>query len=97
PLSALLLYATLFRSQVLACLNEGDTHGASEPSPWVVRFAGLAPSAAIVLDVAAGSGRHTRLFVERGHRAVAVDRDTGALPALGADRKSTRLNSSPCP
>jgi len=34
---------------------------------------------ATVLDVAAGGGRHTRLFVERGHGVVAVDRDTTGL------------------
>jgi SAM-dependent methyltransferase len=32
-----------------------------------------------VLDVAAGAGRHTQLFLERGHPVVAVDRDTSRL------------------
>jgi SAM-dependent methyltransferase len=48
-------------------------------SAWVVRHAGLVPAGATVLDVAAGGGRHTRLFLERGHPVVAVDRDVSAL------------------
>jgi SAM-dependent methyltransferase len=54
--------------------------GASE---WVIRFAGLVPPAGRVLDVAAGSGRHSRFFLDRGHPVTAVDRDTSGL----ADRK----------
>lgn len=52
-----------------------------EPSPWVVRFAPLVAAGGAVLDVAAGAGRHTRLFLERGHPVVAVDRDVSALTA----------------
>lgn len=51
----------------------------SSPSSWVVRHAALVPAGAPVLDVAAGAGRHTRLFLERGHPVVAVDRDVSAL------------------
>jgi SAM-dependent methyltransferase len=35
-----------------------------------------------VLDVACGSGRHTRLFLARGHRVVAVDRDLSGVADL---------------
>lgn len=35
-----------------------------------------------MLDVACGAGRHTRLFLERGHRVVAVDRDLGGIEDL---------------
>ena len=45
----------------------------------MVRFAGLVPPGGQVLDVAAGGGRHTRLFLDRGHPVVAVDRQTDAL------------------
>lgn len=41
----------------------------------------LAPGC-LVLDVACGSGRHTRLAIEQGHRVVAVDRDAQALSGL---------------
>jgi SAM-dependent methyltransferase len=57
----------------------------SEPSEWIARFAGLAPPAGRVLDVAAGSGRHTRFFLERGHPVTAVDRDTSGLADLKDD------------
>ena len=60
--------------------TEADNrHGASGPSAWVQRFAAMVPSGGAVLDVAAGSGRHSRLFLEQGHRVVAVDRDPGRL------------------
>ena len=58
---------------------------AAEASEWIVRFAGLVPPAGRVLDVAAGSGRHTRFFLERGHPVTAVDRDTSALADLKDD------------
>jgi SAM-dependent methyltransferase len=48
-------------------------------SAWVLRHAALVPAGAPVLDVAAGAGRHARLFLERGHPVVAVDRDVSSL------------------
>jgi SAM-dependent methyltransferase len=53
-----------------------------DPSPWVVRFAGLVAADGDVLDVACGAGRHTRLWLELGHRVVAVDRDLSGLADL---------------
>ena len=47
-------------------------------SPWVRRFAPLAP-AGEVLDLACGSGRHARLFASLGHPVLALDRDPAAL------------------
>jgi SAM-dependent methyltransferase len=59
-------------------------HGPLDPSSWIVRHAGLVPAGGAVLDVAAGAGRHARLFLERGHPVTAVDRDTARLaPAPG--------------
>jgi len=53
-------------------------------SPWVARFAPLAP-AGEVLDLACGGGRHARLFAARGHAVLALDRDPAALgTAAGA-------------
>lgn len=54
------------------------------PSPWIVQWAGLVPAGAAVLDVAAGGGRHSRFFIDRGHKVTAIDRDVGALTP-GAD------------
>ena len=54
----------------------------TEPSPWVRRFAPLAPEGGLVLDLGAGNGRHGRYFLDRGHPIVAVDRDVSALVDL---------------
>ncbi len=60
-----------------------DPHGSETPSSWVARFARLVPKGP-VLDLAAGRGRHSRLFAQRGHPVVAVDRDVSFLVGLGA-------------
>jgi SAM-dependent methyltransferase len=57
-------------------------HAELPPSPWIVRFASLVPTGGIVLDLAAGSGRHTRFFRGRGHPVTAVDRDVTALARI---------------
>jgi SAM-dependent methyltransferase len=59
-----------------------DGHGRGSPSGWVERFASLAPAGLVVLDIACGSGRHTRLFLDRGHEVVALDRDVSGLDDL---------------
>jgi hypothetical protein len=61
-----------------------DPHCDAPPSAWVNRFAHLVAKGSDVLDVAAGAGRHCRLFLERGYRMVAVDRDTSQLTGLPA-------------
>ncbi len=55
---------------------------ATEASPWVRRFAPLAPLGGTVLDVACGSGRHTRLFLDLGYGVTAIDRDTSGVADL---------------
>ena len=49
------------------------------PSPWIVQWAGLIPPGATVLDVAAGGGRHTTFFAERGCKVTAIDHDISRL------------------
>ena len=49
------------------------------PSPWVLRWAPLV-TRGTVLDVASGGGRHSKLFVDRGLKVVAVDREAQAIP-----------------
>ena len=46
-----------------------------------MQWAGLIAPEAAVLDVAAGGGRHSRFFADRGHRVTAVDRDTSRVAA----------------
>jgi SAM-dependent methyltransferase len=55
-----------------------------EASDWVARFADLVPAGGRVLDVAAGSGRHARFFLGRGHPVTVVDRDTSGVADLAA-------------
>jgi len=61
--------------------------------PWIVRFAGLVVAGGPVLDVACGGGRHTRLFLARGHSVTAVDRDISALVDLGTRPDLQRLET----
>lgn len=60
-------------------------HADLPPSQWIARFAGLVPAGGAVLDVAAGGGRHTRLFRRLGHPVVAVDIDSAGLADLAGD------------
>jgi SAM-dependent methyltransferase len=48
-----------------------------------------------VLDLACGSGRHSRLFLKRNLPVVAVDRDAQAIP--GAQFLQADLENSPWP
>jgi SAM-dependent methyltransferase len=57
-------------------------------SPWVRRYAPLIPGGA-VLDLACGSGRHSRHLASLGHAVVAVDRDPTALAAAAGPDIST--------
>ena len=52
------------------------------PSAWVVRWGHLVTPGGTVLDLAAGSGRHSTWFAARGHAVTAVDRDGDALRLL---------------
>ena len=52
------------------------------PSVWVSRFLPLIKPGGLVLDLAAGSGRHVRLLRDRGFAVCAVDRDTTVLSAF---------------
>jgi SAM-dependent methyltransferase len=64
-----------------------------------VQWAGLITPGAAILDVAAGNGRHSRFFAERGHRVTCIDRVVSALPRdLGLEIVQADLESgSPWP
>ena len=61
----------------------------------------LTRPASAVLDLACGAGRHARLFLERGYRVVAVDRDISGLGdlagAAGLDLIEADLEQVPWP
>ncbi len=72
---------------------------AAVPSPWLLRWAHLLAPGATVLDVACGSGRHTRWLAERGCRVTAVDRDAAAIAALDgvAETRVADIEADPWP
>ena len=51
------------------------------PSPWVLRWIELIDRGP-VLDLAAGGGRHSILFAERGLEVIAVDREPLTAPGV---------------
>lgn len=53
-------------------------HLVGTASQWVERWAPLAPHGE-ALDLACGTGRHTRLLAALGQHVIAVDRDTDVL------------------
>jgi hypothetical protein len=56
------------------------------PSPWVRRFMPLIRPGGLVLDLAAGDGRHSCILIESGFAVRAVDRDISALLTLAGPR-----------
>lgn len=81
---------------------EGGREGGSRtPSPWVVRWSARLEAGALVLDLAAGSGRHVRHLLGLGCRVVAVDRETAGLADLhgrqGLEVVQADLEAGPWP
>lgn len=64
-------------------------HSSGDASPWVKRFVSLIPQGR-ALDLACGSGRHSRLLASLGHSVLAVDRDVTALASLVEEGIETR-------
>lgn len=56
------------------------------PSPWVERFVHLIRPGGCILDLAAGSGRHSRMFLDQGFRVVAADQTVEGLSSLSGHR-----------
>jgi SAM-dependent methyltransferase len=69
------------------------------PSAWVERWAALVRPGGVVLDVAAGTGRHARLLARMGFEVDAVDRDAAlfADPPPNVRRKQADLEAAPWP
>lgn len=62
--------------------NPAKPTGPLGPSVWVERFAPLIRPNGLVLDLAAGAGRHVRLLRDRGFVVRAADHDISALQSL---------------
>jgi SAM-dependent methyltransferase len=60
------------------------------PSAWVTRFLPLITPGGLVLDLAAGNGRHSRLLRGSGFTVRAVDRDISTLLPLACPRFEIR-------
>ncbi len=78
-----------------------EPFAALDASPWVARFARLIPAGGEVLDLACGSGRHTRLLVRMGYRVEAVDRSAELLAGVageaGVTTRQADLEGGPWP
>jgi SAM-dependent methyltransferase len=78
-----------------------NAHALQIPSEWVKRWTGVIAAGGEVLDLACGSGRHSRYLACAGYRVCAVDRDTQALAALadvtGISVQVCDLESAPWP
>jgi SAM-dependent methyltransferase len=60
-----------------------DPHRADHPpSEWILRWCARLKPGSEVLDLACGSGRHSRALAALGHRVDAVDIDAGCAAAL---------------
>ena len=53
-----------------------------KPSNWVEKYLEIIPKGGTVLDLACGSGRHTRLLLNTGRSVTALDRDVSKLEDL---------------
>jgi SAM-dependent methyltransferase len=63
------------------------------PSAWVMRHALALPDAAVVLDLAAGRGRHALPLAAAGYVVVAVDLVEVAVAALVRDARGGNLGA----
>ncbi len=62
--------------------DPNNSHAPPAESAWVRNWAGRIPPGSPVLDLACGSGRHSRYLAALGYRVLAVDRDAAALATL---------------
>lgn len=76
-------------------MNDKDENGRCllqrDAAPWVKRFVPLIPRGGRVLDVAAGGGRHTALFIENGLKVTAADIDIVDLQRRFAGRDDVEI------
>lgn len=63
------------------------------PSRWVQRFTWCLPQGGQVLDLACGSGRHTRYLLDLGYRVTALDRNLANVLDLDGREGLTLLEA----
>lgn len=84
----------------MAC-GRPEGKASEPPAPFIARFAGEVERSAAVLDVAAGGGRHSALFLDLGHPVTAVDIEPSGLAWLagrpGFERIAADLEKDPWP
>ena len=68
----------------LKTASSHSLHGGLTPSAWVQRWSHLLAPGCSLLDLACGSGRHTKWFAERGHPVTGIDRSEQAIAAIQA-------------
>ncbi|HXF77397.1 MAG TPA: class I SAM-dependent methyltransferase [Usitatibacter sp.] len=64
----------------------------NDPSAWVRRWAASIRPGGAVLDVAAGSGRHSRFLASLGFEVEAVDRDVSQLAGAAPGVRATEAD-----
>ncbi len=64
-------------------LEPAAAPGAERASDWVARWMHCIAPRGDVLDLACGTGRHSRLLAEQGFKVCAVDRDVQSIRTLG--------------
>jgi 2-polyprenyl-3-methyl-5-hydroxy-6-metoxy-1,4-benzoquinol methylase len=62
-----------------------------DPARWLVDHQQLLPRVGTALDVACGRGRNAIWLARRGLATLAIDRDTTALDAVGAEADRSGL------
>jgi SAM-dependent methyltransferase len=60
-------------------------------SPWVLRWSHLVDPSQALLDVACGTGRHAKLFADKGCAVTALDISDQALQAVTAHAPTVRV------
>jgi len=66
-------YETAFGSKYLEVYSHRDSDEAARALDLIEQVGGIAGRVALVLDLACGQGRYSRLLAERGHRVAALD------------------------
>lgn len=97
----LLSFAAVFCADPKFCSKDVMVHDLTQSSPWLRRWIGTIVPGGRVLDLACGSGRHTRLLLAEGYPTLSVDRDISGVEDLrgqgGCELLQADLENGPWP